>query len=243
MALRTSAEIEQHLRNVLGLAEEEPEKKRPRRRESETDSEQPWDYDDIDEAFTFPNASKSRPLSREEDNTQAGHGRPETAVPHPLFKQGTDIYKDDEYIANIKAVSHKRRTQYSLSDHLFDVKIRPRNQDEKPYLINLEEVIGKALVNILDQLKEAYDAKQNQNQIYITIIDKNILKGINTGNYSLHTPSFLIARWVMALLYHYLKSEQTLRLNDTFKIQIKVLSARHVRDLEKKKPRFRHVYH
>ena len=36
----------------------------------------------------------------------------------------------------------------------------------------------------------------------------------------------------MAMLYNYLKSRQTLKLNNSFKIHIKVLSTRHANDLE-----------
>ena len=67
------------------------------------------------------------------------------------------------------------------------------------------------------------------------MIEKNILKGLNSGNYSLNTPSWQIARWVMAMLYNYLKSRQTLKLNNSFKIHIKVLSTRHANDLEQNK--------
>ncbi len=46
------------------------------------------------------------------------------------------------------------------------------------------------------------------------------------------------------MLYNYLKSKQTLKLNNSFKIQIKVLSRRHTNDLVQQNRRFRqHIYH
>ncbi len=65
-------------------------------------------------------------------------------------------------------------------------------------------------------------------QVYVTLIEKNLLKGLNSGNYNINTPSYIIANRILSMLYNYLKSYQTLRLNPSFKIQIKVLSVSHM---------------
>ena len=57
------------------------------------------------------------------------------------------------------------------------------------------------------------------------------------------TPSAVLSRRVLAMIYNYLKSNATLRINDSFKINAKVLSVRHANDLEKrKKPWKRHTH-
>ncbi len=179
-----------------------------------------------------------------EDNTIGDDENPEGAIPHPIYSRGRDVYEDEYYKVHVIAVSFRKRTRYSLTDHLFDVRIEPKDTSFQPLILDLEEALEKGLIIILDHLKRAYDSRVNQNQIYITIVEKNILRGLNSGNYSLHTPSAKIARWVLAMLYNYLKSKQTLELNDSFKIQIKVLSRRHTNDLVERNSRFRqHIYH
>ncbi len=76
-----------------------------------------------------------------------------------------------------------------------------------------------------------------------TVCERNILRGLNTGNYSLNWPSTTLARQVMAVLHSYLKSHETFRLNNSFKVNAKVLSLRHASELEKRNPRFRKDIH
>ncbi len=271
MSLRTTFDIDQHLRTVLGLTKKSLPRGLKRLSSSqENGSDNDIDETDLDDGFTQQNDFDTNTATEEletrggdinqtggaesddDDDTNSAAQNVSSdldiAVPHPLFRRGRDIYSDDAYIAHVKAVSHKRRTQYSLSDHIFDLTIAPKNKhtNQRPYLINLEEIIGEALIKILDRLKTAYKRTIKQNQVYITIIEKHIIKGINSGNYLLTTPSLDIASWVLALLYHYLKSRQTMRLNNSFKIQVKIISARHASDLQnkRKKPSFvRHTYH
>ncbi len=256
-ALRTKAEISQHLRNVLL---EKHDRKRnysaednetmcpiPAKKQKELNND-----DDISgggESNSSRNATEQTPSPRysededfadEEDNNTEVNNESNS---HPIYLQGTKVFENDLYSVFVKGVQHKRRTRYSLSDHLFIMWIEPKKSGT-PLIFDLESALETALTHVLDRLKRVYDSVQNQNQIYITVTEKNILHGLNSGNYSLHTPSAKIVRWVLSMLYNYLKSEQTLRLNDSFKIQIKVLSHRHVQDLEKRRADFKkHIYH
>ncbi len=166
-------------------------------------------------------------------------------MPHPIYRQGSKVFEDNTYKVYIKAVKHKQHTQYSLADHLFLIWVKTKKyMRAPPLLFNLENALEKALTHILDNLKTVYNAAHNQNQVYVTILHQDILKGINSGNYSLNTPSIKIVRWILSMFYHFLKSNQTLRLNDSFKIQIKVLSIRHTNDLIKRRRGFvQHIYH
>ncbi len=157
------------------------------------------------------------------------------------YSQGTRVYKDRNVEIFVKSVAHKKRNQYDLEDHLYEMTFR--KTDRAPLLLNMEKAIRSALLHIFDKLKQVYP-KQNQHQIYTTIIGANIQNGLNSGNYSLNTPSVKMARWVLSILYNYLKSKQTLKLTKSFKIMIKVLSTRHMLDLINKKKKFRpHIYH
>ncbi len=180
----------------------------------------------------------------EEEETEGEEENDEEAVPHPIYRQGRKVFQDSWYKVYVKAVGHQRQTRYSLGDHLFLVWVETKKNMRPPLLFDLENALQKALVHILDHLKNAYNSSNNQNQVYVTILHQQILRGINSGNYSLNTPSIKIVRWVLSMFYHFLKSNQTLRLNDSFKIQIKVLSRRHTNDLVQRRPGFiRHIYH
>ncbi len=250
--LRTTAEIHSHLWKALGLSTKEPlinknefspsTSKRPRVTNSLTSRPNtPEEQVGEGSRAQTPEISEDQDADIQDNNSNEEENE-NHAVPHPIYSRGKAVYEDHFCKVFVKAVQHNRRTQYSLSDHLFNVWIEPKGSN--PYIVDLEGALEKALIQILDSLKAVYNATQNQNQIYITIIEKNILHGLNSGNYSLQTPSQKIVRWVLSMLYNYLKSDQTLKLNDTFKIQIKVLSLRHVQDLEKFRRKFkRHIYH
>ena len=161
------------------------------------------------------------------------------------YIQGTKVYDKKNFQLFAKSIEHKKSTKYNLSDHLYKVTVHQK-EGEPALLLDIEEPLKEALVKILDKLKTVYN-KDNHHQVYLTIIEKNILKGLNSGNYSLNTPSIKIANWVCSMLYNYLKSKQTLTLNDSFNVKIKVLGVKHVLDLlnnkKRKNPFHPHIYH
>ncbi len=232
MALRTTNDIQAHMKKVLDLGDN-------RSPSPICDS-----FSDISGGGENAENSVDVDTSENSDAETNDYDNVDGAIDHPIYNRGKDIYDDSIFKVHVVAVAARKRTRYSLSDHLFDVQIIPKDSTSPPRVLDLEDAIEKALVIILDNLKKVYDSKRNQNQVYITIVEKGILRGLNSGNYSLHTPSNKISRWVMALLYNYLKSKQTLLLNSSFKIQIKVLSRRHTNDLVQNKKKFRqHIYH
>ena len=255
MAFRTSSQISRHLKHFFETSDTSTAKRRriitPDGAGAEVDASGSRSPSlsspavDLQGYGSQPeNDSDGYAGDLEENNENNGDEQTDQAVPHPIYSRGRQVYEDEMYKIFIKAVAHRRQTRFSLSDHLFTLWIETKPVQEEPFLLDLEEALQKALVHVLDRLKDVYNASQNQNQVYITVIEKHILNGINSGNYSLNTPSIKIARWVLSMLYHYLKSNQTIRLNDSFKIQIKVLSLHHTRQLESRKREFtKHVYH
>ncbi len=176
------------------------------------------------------------------DTQSEDEGRPPSRSRNP-YEQGTIVMATSDYNLKVKSISHTRETRYRLSDHLYSIWVEQRKRGAPaPFLLDMEEALETALIHVLNELKSVY--ARNQYQIYVTVVDRHIRSGLNSGNYSLQTPSKKIARWMMAMLYNYLKSNQSLRLNNSFKIQIKVLSVSHTNNLEQNRPRFRrHVYH
>ncbi len=252
--LRTRADIQNHLRTLF--TRHSKRAKRPRLDQDQKSSNEEGESNIASHRENSPSPTTPSPLSiineANYDADAEGDGEDHAAependqdlhIPHPIYSKGTIVYEDEFYKVHVKATAHKRFSKYRLSDHIFNVWITS-NIASPPLIFDLELVIETALMHILDQLKDVYQSRLNQNQIYITVVDKSILNGLNSGNYSLATPSKKIVRWVLSMLYNYLKSNQTLQLNPSFKIQIKVLSSRHVLDLEKNRPNFRrHTYH
>ncbi len=158
------------------------------------------------------------------------------------YRQGTTVYENAEFRLKVKSVRHARRTRYMLSDHLYSMWVEQKRR-VAPFLADMEEALEPGLIEVLNRLKSVYVARHHY-QIYVTIISNSIQSGLNSGNYSLNTPSNKIARWMLGMLYNFLKSNQTLKLDHSFKIQIKVLSLHHTHNLEQNNPRFRrHIYH
>ena len=144
---------------------------------------------------------------------------------------------DDNNI-NIKGaqIDHKRHTRFSTDDHLYNINIDIKQGTRSPLIFNIAKALKSALITLINQLKPQY-TKDNHHQIYVTVIERQILRGLNSGNYDINTPSVIIANRIMSMLYNFLKSYQTLRLNPSFKVQIKVLSVRHMNSLLQRKRR------
>ncbi len=154
----------------------------------------------------------------------------------PPFQQGTNIYSDQNVQINVQAVEHQRHTRFRAEDHLYQVKIHPKRRTS-PILLSLETALKEALMAILMTLQNNY-SQTAHHQIYITIIESKIKHGLNTGNYDLAAPPTHIVNRALTILHSYLKSNQTMKLSDSFKVQIKVLSHGHTQHLETTNPRF-----
>ncbi len=219
---RSRSALRQHLSNVLN---------EPENLEDSSEDEEPSADDTNDQEGRGNN-------SIQDDDDQ----RPPSRSRNP-YEQGTIVLATPHYYLKVKSVSHSRQTRYKLSDHLYSIWIEQRKRgDPAPLLLDLEEALEKAIIHVLNELKSVYT--QTHYQIYVTVIDRHIRSGLNSGNYSLQTPSDKIARWMMGMLYNYLKSNQSLRLNSSFQVQIKVLSVAHTNALEQNRTRFRrHIYH
>ena len=166
-----------------------------------------------------------------------------TIQPRNQLDQGKIVYEDYNFIFRLQQVAHQRMSRFALNDHLYNIKIISKRR-HFPLLSSIEKGLKISLIAALENLKSLYN-KDNHHQIYVTVIERQILRGLNSGNYDINTPSVIIANRVLSMLYNYLKSYQTLRINDSFKIQIKVLSTEHNAALRRsKRINYRqHIYH
>ncbi len=195
----------------------------------------------LSEEFTFEDirsrkrghdGGKLSPNLENDGNKRAKVGDP--------YVEGKTVFKNQAVSIKAKSVSHKRYTRFSLQDHLYNIELAPTRR-KAPLIINISKALKTSLIKVLDKLKEVY-AKNLHHQVYVTIIEQKILKGLNSGNYDINTPSYIIANRILSMLYNYLKSYQTLRINPSFKIQIKVLSVSHMAHMRRLQKRKRNKY-
>ncbi len=244
--LRTKDEIHRHLKQVLGIQENNEASTQNGAGEPEDNISEPAmdDEEDIVDLNHEENIAQDYNMA---DVQKLYNEVKDDSRIHDPFIQGTKIFTDSNFSVYVKSVAHQKSNRYELSDHLYKLTIEQKNADPPALLLDIEDPLREGIIHILNKLKEVYNSA-NHHQVYLTIIEKNILNGLNSGNYSLNAPSKKIANWVCSMLYNYLKSKQTLTLNESFNVKIKVLGVRHILDLlnnNKRKKSFKPhiVYH
>ena len=172
--------------------------------------------------------SNSSFIQASESNLIQNNVDPNTENP---FEEGQIIYRDEIANLNLKIqkIRHQRETNY-LDDHLFEISVTEnRRTRSPPFIFSLLMVFQLALLEILASLGQFYN-QDNNHQMYITVIDDSINHGLNTGNYNVRTNPSKVTDRVLSMLYNFLTSHMSLRLNQSFRFNIKVLSVRHARD-------------
>jgi hypothetical protein len=152
----------------------------------------------------------------------------------PFQKEKLIVINKDIEI-KVRNISHKREIRFGAEDHLFDLRAYSRNNRKEPSILSVEAVIQKGLLYVVNQLRDYYKAKDNV-QIYGTILQGNLLKALNTGNYNINYPANgvdvngdeRIVTSMMSMLSNYLQSFKSLSLDKTFSVQFKTLSLNHV---------------
>lgn len=190
-------------------------------------------------------------IGRGENNTDGSENaqqeRPSADSPPPAKKRRSEepftsreiAYEDDSVKITVELVQEKKLNRFSLENRLYEVKIHTQKSDTAPpLLLSLENAIKAGLIYVINDLKSQYDTSE-QRQVFFTVCEKNILNGLNTGNYSLNHPADVLARQVLNILHSYLKSYETMRLSNSFKINAKILSIKHVDDLERRSKKFK----
>ena len=227
MALRTPLEVENHLRQALDRV----------RRNTDGDRQ----VDRVRRNTDGDRQEQLEPINNEED--RAADRPPARRLHSPFPANGKTVYNNDLLSVSVQEIAHKNFSRFNIGDHLYAINFNVHKNKTPPLLLDIEEALNTALTSVLKRLKAAYSNREDF-QVYVTIIGHGIKSGLNSGNYSLRSPPEKISRWVLSMLYNYLKSNQTLRLNKTFHVKVKVLSVEHTNDLIGRNSSFRkHVHH
>ncbi len=248
-SLRTRSQIQAHLRNVL----------QPTRNNEPGPSREKADEDAGSNSLPQVSNVEQQPIESMSSYSENGEdddmddmdstndidmeARPPTRgrLIAPFPKAGKVIFENKTLRIEVKEVAHKKYSRFNVGDHLYSINLEVKPGKNTPLLLDIEDALGQAMIRVLDKLKTSY-SDQEDFQVYATIIGRGIKSGINTGNYSLRTPSDKIVRWMLSMLYNYLKSKQTMKLNSTFHVKVKVLSVEHTNDLAtRRSKKFKHV--
>ena len=99
------------------------------------------------------------------------------------FKDFTIVYQEGPVKILVRQVKHKKQTQYSIEDNLFEVSVKTDDSNiTPPLLVSLEKGLKMSLIYLVDKLKDMYDQSENR-QVYMTVCEKNILRGNSWINY------------------------------------------------------------
>jgi hypothetical protein len=91
-------------------------------------------------------------------------------------------------------------------------------------------------------LRGFYDPNDH-NIAYMTFFQEPMINGLNTGAFEIHEGSTEMVRRLLMILNQFLQSNQSLRVNETFKVYIKVLSVSHMNEKDLKNITVLESYH
>lgn len=153
--------------------------------------------------------------SENSDNNNDGENLPVHNNQPELFTSPEIVYEDPRIKIVVKRKNFEHQKRFRLLDLLFDIKIitkKWRKKRKAPLILRILESLHKALTKILKRIQDVYGSSEHR-QLYVTVIEKDISNGLNSGNYSIQTDPSIIAYTVLNSLYYYCQvSTKTLHI-------------------------------
>lgn len=139
------------------------------------------------------------------------------------------VYETPELKLIVQKGFHKKQKMFRLQDHLYYIKIVPK-KEQLPMLSSILDFLHSGFLHILDQIKHFY-APQDHNIIFMTLTQSPMVNGLCTGGYDLQSPDAAaeMTDRMLSMLWQYLLSNQSLVLNDSFQVYLKILSVDHMK--------------
>ena len=119
---------------------------------------------------------------------------------------------------------------------MFHMKIELKPRVEAPLLREILSFLEIGFNHILLNLKKFYKA-EDHNIAFLTLFQEPMINGLNTGGFDIQESAFEMVDRVLKMLEQFLVSNQTLKLDKTFKVYVKILSIEHIKDKNVKKQR------
>ena len=135
---------------------------------------------------------------------------------------------------------HQRQRNFRIEDHIYFIKIRLKPGKEAPFMIDILKALEEGFNYILNNLRRFYDTTHH-NLAYMTFYQEPMINGLNTGPFDIQSNGSEMVERLLTILNLFLISNQSMRVDDTFKVYVKVLSIDHMNfkktQKEKKKPK------
>lgn len=140
------------------------------------------------------------------------------------------VYETPDFELYVKKESHKKQKIFKLQDHLFTMRIKAKDGVEMPLISNILDFLHAGFIHILDEIKTFYNSTDH-NLAYLTLFQQPMSSGLNTGAFDLQDSDAAgeITDRVLSMLSQYLLSNQSLTLNDSFQVYVKILSVDHMK--------------
>lgn len=167
----------------------------------------------------------------------------EQRSPGESFPFGFDekkVFQDETLIAYIRREHFKRQKIFRLDDAHYGVRFHYASDNAKqtyPSIMSLLSAFRKCLETIVGEIRRFYerqdegesDPEKFHRQMYLTVISSSLLKSINSGNFSIHENESLIVSSLLHDLMSFLRSNQEVPLDNSFKVDIRILSVHHTK--------------
>jgi hypothetical protein len=122
---------------------------------------------------------------------------------------------------------HQRQKIFRIEDHIYYIKLRVKQGQEAPLLVDILEALVEGFNYILSNLRNFYD-ENHHNMAYMTLYQEPMVNGLNTGGFDIQENASEMVDRLLRMLNNFLISNQSMQVNETFKVYIKVLSIDHL---------------
>jgi len=95
----------------------------------------------------------------------------------------SDIFYENEQLKlMVEKGYHKRQKNFRFEDHMFYIKIVPKQTNKRlPLLSDILDFLHAGFLHLLDNIKQFYN-KADNNVAYLTLFQEPMINGLNTGN-------------------------------------------------------------
>ncbi len=139
------------------------------------------------------------------------------------------IFENEEIKLYIERGVHQRQRRFKLQDHMFYIKILLKKPHQQPPLLSdLLHLFQDGFQYILQHLSSFYNPNDH-NVVFLTLYQEPMINALNTGGFDIQDGVDQMIERVLKMLQQFLISNNSLRLNNTFKVYVKVLSIDHMK--------------
>ncbi len=145
------------------------------------------------------------------------------------------IFENENIKLYIERGVHLRQRRFHLQDHMYYIKVLLKNPNMPPPLLSdLLHLFQEGFNYILTNLSTFYNP-EDHNIAFLTLYQEPMINALNTGGFDLQeSVSDMIDR-ILTMLQQFLISNNSLRLNNSFKVYVKVMSIDHMRFKQNRK--------